>query len=196
MSNAMVDALGMCFSHIPLLVWLIASSDKSYIRIGKSVHISAWASMLLVQQSWAMRRPQSVGRVTRRSHAFRLIYACFYGISEVSKKGLNMSTLKQAKKHLQDVINQQVDATVCPLDDAKIHAAIVDYMLAALSEGDDGVANEKCGDELTKLFEGKLGEAALTSFVARIDSVYDTVRTICYLSDKGDGPLGWNNLNN
>lgn len=34
------------FSHIPLLVWLIASSDKSYIRIGESVHISAWASTL------------------------------------------------------------------------------------------------------------------------------------------------------
>ena len=114
----------------------------------------------------------------------------------MSKKGINMSTLEQAKKHLQDVINQQVDATVCPLDDAKIHAAIVDYMLAALSEGDDGVANEKCGDELTKLFEGKLGEEALASFVARIDSVYDTVRTVCYLSDKGVGPLGWNNLNN
>ena len=46
MSNATVDALGMCFSHIPLLVWLIASSDKSYIRIGESVHISAWASTL------------------------------------------------------------------------------------------------------------------------------------------------------
>lgn len=114
----------------------------------------------------------------------------------MSKKGINLSTLEQAKKHLQDVINQQVDATVCPLDDAKIHAAIVDYMLAALSEGDDGVANKKCGDELIKLFEGKLGEAALTSFVARIDFVYDTVRTICYLSDKGDGPLGWNDLNN
>ena len=196
MSNATVDALGMCFSHIPLLVWLIATSDKSYIRIGKSVYISAWASKLLVQQSWAMRRPQSVGRVTRRSHAFRLIYACFYGISEVSKKGLNMSTLKQAKKHLQDVINQEVGATVCPLDDAKIHAAIVDYMLAALSEGDDGVTNEKCGNELTKLFDGKLGDEALTSFVARIGSIYDTVRTICYLSDKGDGPLGWNDLNN
>lgn len=27
MSNATVDALGMCFSHIPLLVWLITSSD-------------------------------------------------------------------------------------------------------------------------------------------------------------------------
>ena len=77
MSNATVDALGMCFSHIPLLVWLIASSDKSYIRIGKSVHISAWASMLLVQQSWAMRRPQSVGRVTRRSHAFRFNLCLF-----------------------------------------------------------------------------------------------------------------------
>lgn len=46
MSNATVDALGMCFSHIPLLVWLIATSDKSYIRIGESVHISAWASAL------------------------------------------------------------------------------------------------------------------------------------------------------
>ena len=31
MSNATVDALGMCFSHIPLLVWLIASSDKSWL---------------------------------------------------------------------------------------------------------------------------------------------------------------------
>lgn len=104
--------------------------------------------------------------------------------------------IRTSKEHLQDVINQQVDATVCPLDDAKIHAAIVDYILAALLEGDDGVANEKCGDELIKLFEGKLGEAALTSFVARVDSVYDTVRTICYLSDKGDGPFGWNVLNN
>ena len=46
MNNATVDALGMCFSHIPLLVWLIATSDKSYIRIGESVHISAWASTL------------------------------------------------------------------------------------------------------------------------------------------------------
>ena len=114
----------------------------------------------------------------------------------MSKKGLIMYTLEQAKKQLQEVINQQVDATVCPLDDAKIHASIVDYMLAALSEGDDGVTNEKCGNELTKLFEGKLGDEALTSFVARIGSIYDTVRTICYLSDKGDGPLGWNDLNN
>ena len=73
MSNATVDALGMCFSHIPLLVWLIASSDKSYIRIGESVHISAWASMLLVQQSWAMRRPQSVGRVTGKFPRFVIL---------------------------------------------------------------------------------------------------------------------------
>ena len=77
MSNATVDALGMCFSHIPLLVWLIASSDEYYIRIRESVHISAWASTLLVQQSWAMRRPQSVGRVTRRSHAFRFNLCLF-----------------------------------------------------------------------------------------------------------------------
>ena len=61
------------YIHIPLLVWLIASSDKSYICIGKSVSISAWASTLLVQQSRAMRRPQSVERVTGRSHVFRLI---------------------------------------------------------------------------------------------------------------------------
>ena len=55
MSNATVDALGMCFSHIPLLVWLVTSSDKSYIRIGKSVHISAWASTLLVQDRKSTR---------------------------------------------------------------------------------------------------------------------------------------------
>ena len=58
------------FSHIPLLVWLIASSDKSYIRIGESVHISAWASTLLVQLDWAMRRPRFVGRVTGRIPRF------------------------------------------------------------------------------------------------------------------------------
>ena len=46
MSNATVDALGMCFSHIPLLVWLIPSKDESYIRIRESVYISAWASTL------------------------------------------------------------------------------------------------------------------------------------------------------
>ena len=51
-------------------------------------------------------------------------------------------------------------------------------------------------DELIKLFDCNLGEAALISLVARFDSVYDTVRTICYLSDKGDGPFGWNVLNN
>ena len=73
MSNATVDALGMCFSHIPLLVWLIASSDKSYIRIGESVHISAWASMLLVQLFRAMRRPQFVKRATGK---FTLSFYC------------------------------------------------------------------------------------------------------------------------
>ena len=73
MSNATVDALGMCFSHIPLLVWLIASSDKSYIRIGKSVYISAWASTLLVQQCRAMRRPQRVGRVTGKFPRFFIL---------------------------------------------------------------------------------------------------------------------------
>ena len=67
------------FSHIPLLIWLIASSDKSYIRIGESVHISAWASTLLVQLFRAMRRPQFVGRVTRRSHAFRFILIATLG---------------------------------------------------------------------------------------------------------------------
>ena len=72
MSNATVDALGMCFSHIPLLVWLIASSDEYYIRIRESVHISAWASTLLVQLDWAMRRPRFVGRVTGRIPRFLL----------------------------------------------------------------------------------------------------------------------------
>ncbi len=41
------------FIHIPLLIWLIASSDKSYICIGKRVSISAWASTLLVQSKRA-----------------------------------------------------------------------------------------------------------------------------------------------
>ena len=65
--------IGMCNSHIPLLVWLIASSDKSDIRIGESVYISAWASTLLVQQHRAMRRPQSVGRVTGRIPRFFIL---------------------------------------------------------------------------------------------------------------------------
>lgn len=58
--------------RIPLLVWLIASCDESYIRIGRSVYISAWASTLLVQQHWAMRRPRFVGRVTGRIPRFLL----------------------------------------------------------------------------------------------------------------------------
>ena len=58
--------------RIPLLVWLIASCDESYIRIGRSVYISAWASTLLVQLHWAMRRPRFVGRVTGRIPRFLL----------------------------------------------------------------------------------------------------------------------------
>ena len=58
--------------RIPLLVWLIASCDESNIRIGRSVYISAWASTLLVQQHWAMRRPRFVGRVTGRIPRFLL----------------------------------------------------------------------------------------------------------------------------
>ncbi len=106
-----------------------------------------------------------------------------------------MSTLEQAKNKLQNVISQGGEITKFPLDDAKLHAAIVDYMVAAVSEGEDGVTNEKCEEEVTELFKGKLKEEALTSLVARVDSVYDTVRTICYLADKGNGPLGWNNIN-
>ena len=48
------------------------SYSASYIRIGDSVHISAWASTLLVQQHWAMRRPRFVGRVTGRIPRFLL----------------------------------------------------------------------------------------------------------------------------
>ena len=44
----------------------------SYIRIGDSVNISAWASKLLVQLDWAMRRPRFVGRVTGRIPRFLL----------------------------------------------------------------------------------------------------------------------------
>ena len=65
--------IGMCNSHIPLLVWLIALGDESYIRIGESVYISAWASTLLVQQYRAMRRPQNVGRGTGRIPRFFIL---------------------------------------------------------------------------------------------------------------------------
>ena len=41
-----------------------------HICIRGCIFISAWASTLLVQQCRAMRRPQNVGRVTRRTHAF------------------------------------------------------------------------------------------------------------------------------
>ena len=112
----------------------------------------------------------------------------------MSKKELIICTLEQSKKHLQDVIVQQVDATVCPLDDAKIHAAIVDYMVVVISEGGDDLAKVKYVKELAKLFEEKLGGEDLASLNTRIDSVYDTVRAICYLADKGTGPLGWGDL--
>ena len=49
---------------------LLRQGDRSYIRIGKSVYISAWASTLLVQQCRAMRRPQRVGRVTGKFPRF------------------------------------------------------------------------------------------------------------------------------
>ena len=40
MSNATVDALGMCFSHIPLLVWLLLRQVISLISVwGKCTHI-------------------------------------------------------------------------------------------------------------------------------------------------------------
>lgn len=45
----------------------------SYIRIGDSVNISAWASKLLVQLDWAMRRPRFVGRVTGRIPRFFIL---------------------------------------------------------------------------------------------------------------------------
>ena len=38
------------------------------------VYISAWASALLVRLNWAMRRPQSVGRVTVRLPRFFRVY--------------------------------------------------------------------------------------------------------------------------
>ena len=79
--------------RIPLLVWLIASCDESYIRIGRGVYISAWASTLLVQLHWAMRRPRFVGRVTRRSHVFRFIKSLTLGDGWVwkGKKDMEMT---------------------------------------------------------------------------------------------------------
>ena len=48
----------------------IASCNMPSIGIGRSVFISAWASTLLVQLHWAMRRPRFVGRVTGRIPRF------------------------------------------------------------------------------------------------------------------------------
>ena len=64
------------YCHIPLPVWHFAYCEVSNIGIGTSVFISAWASTLLVQLCRAMRRPRSVGRVTRRSHAFLFNFKC------------------------------------------------------------------------------------------------------------------------
>ena len=66
---------GRCSRDVYLstsLYWygLLCNDDKLNIRIGKSVYISAWASTLLVQQYWAMRRPRFVGRVTGRIPRF------------------------------------------------------------------------------------------------------------------------------
>ena len=52
-----VDVHG-CVLFSPLCICI-------YMQIwGGSIYISAWASALLVQLNWAMRRPRSVGRVT------------------------------------------------------------------------------------------------------------------------------------
>lgn len=100
-----------------------------------------------------------------------------------------MNTLEKAKKHLQEVILQSGEITKCPLDDAKLHAAIVDCMYAALSEGADGMTNDECSKAVTKLFEGKLSEKDMFSLVSRIDGIYDVVRTVCYLAEKPNGPF-------
>jgi hypothetical protein len=45
-----------------------------YIRYAKgAIYIQAWASALLVQLRWAMRRPPSVGRVTRVPRFFCIL---------------------------------------------------------------------------------------------------------------------------
>ena len=61
------DALGMCYIHIPLLLWTYCIFTIGFVvRIGISVYISAWASTLLVQLYRVMRRPRNVGRATGR----------------------------------------------------------------------------------------------------------------------------------
>ena len=72
---------GRCSRDVYLstsLYWygLLCNNDKLNIRIGRSVYISAWASTLLVQLHWAMRRPRFVGRVTGRIPRF--YFAVYY----------------------------------------------------------------------------------------------------------------------
>lgn len=63
--KATVDVLGMCFIRIPLYLVYSPYFNKGVCAgCGGIVYISAWASALLVQLYRAMRRPQSVGRVT------------------------------------------------------------------------------------------------------------------------------------
>ena len=57
------------YAHPPLPPWRMARTAVCqhwvYCKGELCIYISAWASTLLVQQYRAMRRPQSVGRVTR-----------------------------------------------------------------------------------------------------------------------------------
>jgi len=51
-NKATVDVRGVCYSFLITFLFMSHKGEKC-IR----VHISAWASALLVQQNWAMRRP-------------------------------------------------------------------------------------------------------------------------------------------
>ena len=62
--RASVDALWMCMHLSEVCVSFMRRTP-----VGE-LYISAWASALLVRLNWAMRRPQSVGRVTVRLPRF------------------------------------------------------------------------------------------------------------------------------
>ena len=69
---------GICIFISPskLVCGIMDSSIVSIMRmsyLGWIVSISAWASTLLVQLHWAMRRPRFVGRVTGRIPRFFIL---------------------------------------------------------------------------------------------------------------------------
>ena len=110
--------------------WCVKYYQSPY-KVGLVVlYISAWASALLVQTDWAMRRPQTVGRVTgtdsRAFFMFCLIRGVYRQINKVMKKivlivlGLLLILTSYAQGTYRVEVSSTLNARELPQEHAKV----------------------------------------------------------------------------